>query len=140
LTKPAGLSRRGGELLLRLLEQNRPVIAAAALEFRDLAWQAERNAYGYFEASDGHVVLAREVHALFRLALPWWLGWLAASLDLTNSSHPTEIVPARTWDIGDLWITRHRKIPVVFVRRLHLDATLQALREALEKRAGRSGG
>jgi hypothetical protein len=174
LIKPASVSRRGGELLLRLLEQNRPVIAAAALEelfpdawstllnlgaleahgtsraaivagddgpeFRDLAWQADRNAYGYFEASDGNVVLAREEHALIRLALPWWLSWLAASLDLTNSSHPTEIVPACTWDIGDLWITRHRKIPVVFVRRLHLDATLQALREALEKRAGRSGG
>lgn len=52
----------------------------------------------------------------------------------------TEIVPACAWDIGDLWITRQRKIPVLFVRRLHVDKTLQALREALEKRAGRSGG
>ena len=107
MTKPVRFSRRGGELLLRLLEQSRPVIAAAALEelhsearstlinvgalerhgagraafvagddgptFRDLAWQADQNAYGYFDASDGSVVVAPEAQMLFRVALPWWL-------------------------------------------------------------------
>lgn len=174
MIKPAGLSRRGGELLLRLLEQSRAVIAAAALEellpdawstllnvgaleahgasraaivadddgpqYRPLAWQADRNAYGYFDASDGSVVLAPEAQALFRVNQLWWLAWLATAIDLTNSSQPTEIVPACAWDVGDLWITRQRKIPVFFVRRLHLDATLQVLREALQKRAGRTGG
>ncbi len=174
MTKPVRLSRRGGDLLLRLLEQSRPVIAAAALEelpsevrstlinvgalerhgagraafvagddgptFRELAWQADQNAYGYFDASDGSVVLAPEAQMLFRVALPWWLAWLAASLALTNSGQPTELVPTSAWDIGDLWITRQRNIPVLFVRRLHRDATLKALREALQKRAGRSGG
>ena len=32
MTKPVRLSRRGGELLLRLLEQSRAVITTAALE------------------------------------------------------------------------------------------------------------
>jgi len=32
-----------------------------------------------------------------------------------------------------LWITRQRNIPVVFVRRLHRDATSKALHEALQK-------
>ena len=174
MIKPAGLSRRGGELLLRLQEQSRPVIAAAALEefaphdwsnlltlgalephgtsraslvgdddgpqYRALAWQPDRNAYGYFDASDGTVVLAPETQALFRVNQRWWLTWLANAFGLTNSSQPTEIVLACAWDIGDLWITRQRKIPVLFIRRLHVDKTLQALREALEKRAGRSGG
>ena len=174
MTKPAHLSRRGGELLLRLLEQSRPVIAAAALEeipsevrsmlidvgalerhgasraafvagddgptFRDLAWQADQNAYGYFDASDGSVVLAPEAQMLFRVALPWWLAWLAASLDLANSGQLAELVPTSAWDIGDLWITRQRKIPVLFARRLRLNASLRALQSALEKRAGRTGG
>jgi hypothetical protein len=109
-------------------------------KYRALAWQPDRNTYGYFDASDGTVVLAAEAQALFRVNPRWWLTWLANAIGLTNSSQPTEIVSACAWDIGDLWITRHRKIPVFFVRRLHLDATLQALREALEKRAGRSGG
>jgi hypothetical protein len=174
LTKPAHLSRRGGEVVLRVLERRRPVIAAAALEelpsearltlinigalerhgagraalvagdegpkFRDLAWQADQNAYGYFDASDGSIVVAPETQMLFRVALPWWLAWLAASLTLTNSGQPTELVPTSAWDIGDLWITRQRNIPVLFVRRLHRDATLKALREALLERAGRSSG
>jgi hypothetical protein len=54
----------------------------------------------------------------------WWLGRLSASLALTNASHPTVIVPDHAWDIGDLWITRQRKIPVLFARRLHLNASL----------------
>lgn len=174
LTKPVHLSRRGGELLLRLLEQSRPAIAATAVEelpsetrsalinagalvrhgagravlaagddgptFRDLAWQAGQNAYGYFDASDGSVVLAPESQMLFRVALPWWLAWLAVSLALTNSSQPTELVPASAWDIGDLWITRQRKVAVLFARRLSRDAQFGALQAALAKRRGRSGG
>ena len=174
MTEPAPLSRCGGELLLRLLEQSRPVIAAVALEelpfearstlievgalerdgasraalvagddgpaFRDLAWQADQNAYGYFDASDGSVLVAPEAQLLFRVALPWWLAWLAASLALTNSGQPTELVPTCAWDIGDLWITRQRKIPVLFSRRLWLEAQFETLQTALVKRRGRGGG
>jgi hypothetical protein len=174
LIRSIQLSRRGGELLLRLLEQSRPVIAASALQdftaelpaelikigalekhgasraalvpgddgpaFRDLAWQADRNAYGYFDASDGSVVLAPDSHMLYKVALPWWLAWLAASLKLTNSAKPTELVPGSAWDIGDIWITRQRKVPVLFVRRLHRAEISKALRGALQKRAGRIGG
>jgi hypothetical protein len=175
LTGPVRLPRRGGELLLRILEQSRPAIAASVLQdlpsglpaeliklgalerngasraalvpgdddgpaFRDVAWQADRNSYGYFDAFDGNVVLAPESQMLYRAALPWWLAWLAASLKLTNSGLPTELVPASAWDIGDLWISRQRNVPVLFVRRLYRDVTSKALRDALHKRAGRSGG
>lgn len=175
MTGPARLTRRGGELLLRILEQSRPAIAAAALQdfpsdlpaeliklgalerngasraalvpgdddgpaFRDLTWQAGRKSYGYFDAFDGNVVLAPESQMLYRVALPWWLAWLADSLQLTNSGQPTELVQESAWDIGDLWITRQRNIPVLFVRRLHRDATFKALREVLQRRSGRNGG
>lgn len=175
MTGPVRLPRRGGELLLRLLEQSRPAIAASVLQdlpsdlpveliklgalernganraalvpgdddgpaFRDLIWQADRNAYGYFDASDGSVMIAPESQMLYRVALPWWLAWLATSLELTNSGQPAELVPASAWDIGDLWITRQRNIPVLFVRRLHRDATFKALSDAIRKRTGRNGG
>lgn len=174
MTKPLRLSRRGGELLLRILEQSRPVTAASALQdlpsdlpaqlieigvlekygtnraalvlgedgpaFRDLDWQADRNAYGYFDASDGGVVVAPESQTLYRVAVPWWLAWLATSLTLSNSGQPAELVPGLAWDIGDIWITRQRNVPVLFVRRLHRDVTSTALRDALQKRAGRNGG
>ena len=118
MTKPVLLPRRGGELLLRLLERSRPVIAAAALEelpsaawstfikvgalqrhgagraafvagddgptFRDLAWQADQNAYGYFDASDGSVVIAPEAQMLFRVALPWWLEHFSIRLGVSR--------------------------------------------------------
>jgi hypothetical protein len=168
------LSRRSGELLLRVLEQTEPVIAAAATEelpsgvasallaigalahqrasrtalvaddggsrFVDLVWYPDRNAYGYFDAADGLVVLAPDTQAVFRVNLNWWLDRLSAWLDLTNASHPTETVPDHAWDIGDLWISPQRKIPVLFARRLDLNVTIEALRAVLTKRAGRSGG
>lgn len=174
MTKPICLSRRAGELLLRLLEQSRPIIAASALQdlpselpaelikigafecrgavqaalvpdddgpiFRDLVWQPGRKAYGYFDAFDGNVVLAPKSLMLYQVALPWWLDWLATSLKLTNSGRPAELVSVSAWDIGDLWITRQRNIPVLFARQLQRDATFTALRDALQKRAGRSGG
>lgn len=172
----ARLSRRDGDLLLRLLEQSRPIILASALQdlqgglaaaalvklgalemhgtsraalapddndelhFRDTSWKPDQNAYGYFDASDGSVVVAHEAQTLYRVALPWWLAWLADALSLTNSGHPTELVPGSAWDIGDLWVARQRNVPVVFARRLHRDRTFSALRDVLQKRAGRSGG
>jgi hypothetical protein len=91
VTRASDISRRGGELLLRALEQHEPVIAAAATDdrpsdllssllnsgalerhtasrvalvadndgarFMDLVWYSDRNAYGYFDAVDGRVVL-----------------------------------------------------------------------------------
>ncbi|MGH6812692.1 MAG: hypothetical protein ACREDM_10215 [Methylocella sp.] len=59
----------------------------------DLVWFPGRYAYGYFDAADGHVVLAPDAKAVFRVNLPCWLGRLSACLELTNASHPTEIVP-----------------------------------------------
>jgi hypothetical protein len=174
VTKTHNLFRRGGELLLRVLEQSEPIIVAVAIEelpsgvatallatcalercaarrtaliadddgprFVDLVWYPDRNAYGYFNSADRHVVLAPDSQAVYRVNLAWWLRKLASCLGLDKATHPTEIVPDHTWDIGDLWITRQRKIPVLFARRLDLNATFEALRAALAKRAGRSGG
>ena len=156
MTTGPDLTRRGGELLLRILEQVEPVIAAGAMDdlpshllstllnsgalgrhaasrtmlladddgtrFVDLIWYSDRNAYGYFDSADGHVVLTPDAHAVFRINLPWWLRRLASNLDLNNATQPTEILPNSAWDIGDLWITRQRKVPVLFARRLSRDA------------------
>ena len=108
--------------------------------FVDLIWYPDRNAYGYFDAADGHVVVAADEHAVFRLNPAWWLRWLATDLDLGNATQPTEIVPNHAWDIGDLWITRQRKVPVLFSRRLYSDVQLEALQIALSRRRGRAGG
>jgi hypothetical protein len=108
--------------------------------FQDLTWHPDQKAYGYFDACDGSVVVAPESQMLFRVALPWWLAWLAASLVLTNSGKPTELVPASAWDIGDLWVSRHRKVPLIFARRLRNGETLRALQQALQMRSGRNGG
>jgi len=77
---------------------------------------------------------------LYRIAVPWWLAWLAASLELTNSARPTELLPGAAWDIGDIWVTRQRHVPVLFARRLYRGETRRALSDALRQRAGRSGG
>jgi hypothetical protein len=108
--------------------------------FMDLVWYSDRNAYGYFDAADGHVVLTPDAQTVFRLNLPWWFRRLVAHLALCNATQPTEIVPNHAWDIGDLWITRQRKIPVLFARRLNRDAQFAALQAALAKRRGRCGG
>jgi hypothetical protein len=108
--------------------------------FRDLSPQAGRNAKGYFDAADGSVTVALADQTLLRVSVSWWLAWLASALDLTNCSQPTELLPGTAWDIGDLWKSARRKIPVLFARRLHRDETRQALLAALQKRVGRSGG
>jgi hypothetical protein len=171
LKKPVAISRRGGELLLRVLEQQQPLITAAAVAewldgahtalvdagalelhgavrsvlvvgedgpaFRDLTLQPGHNANGYYDAADGSVAVPLDEQRLLRVSLPWWLAWLVSSLELTNSSRPTALVAENAWDIGDLWIDRRRKVPVIFARRLHREQTCQALAEALTKRAGR---
>lgn len=174
MSQAAVLSRQGGELLLRLLEQAKPVVASVALEelrpevpaellkngalkrsgfrrtalvvdgdvptFRHLAWEADQKAYGYFTASDRSVVVSADSQALYSVALPWWLAWLAHVLALANSGQPTELVPGFAWDIGDLSMTRQRKAPIVFGRRLHRRTTHQALCDELSRRVGRNGG
>ncbi len=105
--------------------------------FRDLSPQVGRNARGYFDAADGSVTVAPDDQRLLRVSVPWWLAWLASALKLTNCSQPTELVEGHAWDVGDLWIDRRRKVPLIFARRLHRPETCHALTETLKKRAGR---
>jgi hypothetical protein len=171
LTKAVRISRDGGELLLRILEQRKPVISADALDecspaaspalasagalvlhgamrsvltdgddgpaFREVAALAEGNEIGYFDAADGSVAVSPDARRLLQVSLSWWLSWLANALDLTNCTRPAEIVVGHAWDVGDLWIDRRRKVPVIFARRLHRADNCHALVEALKKRAGR---
>jgi hypothetical protein len=61
-------------------------------------------------------------------------------LDLGDRVRPTAIVAGLVWDLGDLWVSRKHKVPLIFARRLYLDAIVQELRTALDRRSGRSGG
>ena len=102
--------------------------------FRDLALQADRNAYGYFDAADGNVVVAPDDQRLLRVICALVAG-VACRLRLTSpiASQPTELVPAHAWDIGDLWITGSARFRCSLSRRLHRDENLQALRERPDK-------
>src|SRR5829696_7369290 len=110
------------------------------LEVVDLVWWSESEGYGYFDPADGLVLPDPSAIMMYRADVTWWLAWLARALDLSDRIRPTEIVPALAWDLGDLWVTSKRKVPVIFARRLDLDPVVQELRTALERRAGRSGG
>lgn len=169
------LSRRGGELVLRLLEQSDPVIGGANLATHDpatrqemlasgallagqparsitlfddedatprnvdLEWLADREAYGYF-TPDGYVVPDPIGLQSYRLNIDWYLKWLAAELDFAGTAIPFELVKGEAWDLGNLWVSRKSKVPILFARRLKHHIVAKKLIDALSGRAGRSGG
>lgn len=106
----------------------------------DVDWDAQRNAYCYFDAADGFVEVPASSLQVLRLDLQWWLQWLAEHLELGNAGRPFELVPGRAWDLGDLWMTKQSKVPVLFARRQRSRAAVQTLRTAMEARRGRVGG
>ena len=77
---------------------------------------------------------------VYRFESGWWLAWLADQLALENAGKPTELVPDHAWDLGDIRISRKRKAPLLFVRRLCAEDVRSALIAALDRRSGRSGG
>ena len=65
---------------------------------------------------------------------------LRGALDLVAVRGPTELLADHAWDLGDLSISRSRKAPILFARRLHIASTVEQLRAVLQHRAGRPGG
>ena len=107
---------------------------------RDLSWAPDVERYAYFDAADGWVAPDPEELKVYRLDSGWWLAWLADELALENAGKPTELVPDHAWDLGDIRISRKRKAPLLFVRRLYAEDVRSALIAALDRRSGRSGG
>jgi len=132
--------RTSGALIVDGKATSIPVDDEVGKQFAELHWDEARRAYGYFHSADGFAEAAADDQIFLRMDMQWWLNWLAQSLDLTNSSRPTEIINGIAWDIGDLWITRQRKVPVMFARRLFDVEILRSLEFAINGRAGRSGG
>lgn len=106
---------------------------------RDLDW-ADGERFAYFDAADGWVAPDPEELKVYRLDTGWWLAWLARELSLENAGKPTVLVPDHAWDLGDIRISRKRKAPLLFGRRLCAADVGAALIAALDRRAGRSGG
>jgi hypothetical protein len=164
------ISRRGGTLLLRLLEQPQPVIthnllmglaggdlsSSGALKSDgllrsvitmeddgpravDLEWLPDHKAYGYF-SPDGYILPDPKDLQSYKLDVAWWLKWLASELALVDAGVPFELVKGEAWDLGNCWVTRQSKVPILFARRLKHQSIAKKLMEALTNRAGRSGG
>jgi hypothetical protein len=93
-----------------------------------------------FDAADGYVFPPVASFSLLRLDIAWWLRWLADHLALVNAAKPVVLVENRAWDLGELWVTKRSKVPVLFARRLKTIQDVSALQNALANRAGRTGG
>ncbi len=107
---------------------------------RDLSWAPGVERYAYFDAADGWVAPDANELQVYRLDTGWWLAWLVDELALENAGKPAELVADHAWDLGDIRISRKRKAPLLFVRRLYADDVRSALIAALDRRSGRSGG
>jgi hypothetical protein len=167
---PLRILRRDGALLLRLLEPPQPVIihnvltevADGDLIFRgalkadgvlrsvmtmedgglravDLESLPDLQAYGYF-SPHGYILPDPKDLQSYKLDLGWWLKWLASELALVDAGVPFELVTGEAWDLGNCWVTRQSKVPVLFARRLKHQSLAKKLIEAMACRAGRSGG
>jgi len=100
----------------------------------DLEWLGDRQAYGYFSASEGYVVPSQDALRLYRLKIEWWLKWLSTALGLRKSGRPVEILPGHAWEIGELAITPRRAVPAIFVRAVRSYAALEQLHRSLRSR------
>ena len=76
----------------------------------------------------------------YRISFARLLGMLSRALDVVAPRGPTELLAEHAWDLGDLWISRSRKAPLLFARRLHIASTVEQLRAVLQHRAGRPAG
>jgi hypothetical protein len=167
---PLRISRRDGTLLLRLLEQPQPVIthkllteitngdliSGGALKSDgllrsvmimdndgpravDLEWLPDQQTYGYF-SPDGYILADPKDLQSYKLDVAWWLKWLASELALVDAGVPSELVTGEAWDLGNRWVSRQSKVPILFARRLKHQSVAKKLIEAVGDRAGRPGG
>lgn len=126
----------------------RPVSASRSIQIADdngistlcLSWAPDVERYAYFDAADGWVAPDPEELQVYRLDISWWLAWLADQLALENAGKPTELISDHAWDLGDIRISRKRKAPLLFARRLYAEDVRANLIAALGRRAGRNGG
>jgi hypothetical protein len=109
-------------------------------ELYEFEWEPELQAFAAFAGRDGWVIADDNARRRWRLDLDWVLEVLATALGLASATRRVCLVPDILWDLGDLWVTRQRKAPTFFARRLDLDEVVGDARAALERRAGRSGG
>lgn len=104
-----------------------------------LEWIPDHQAYGYF-SPDGYIFPDPKDLQSYKLDWGWWLKWLASELALVDAGVPFELVKGEAWDLGNCWVTRQSKVPILFARRLKHQSIAKKLMEALTNRAGRSGG
>ena len=102
----------------------------------DLAFESGWDAPLVGQAGEG---AAADVGA-YRISFARLLDMLSRALDLVAARGPTELLADHAWDLGDLSISRSRKAPILFARRLHIASTVEQLRAVLQHRAGRPGG
>lgn len=105
----------------------------------DLFWNADLSTYGYFHAADGFVVPSVAEISLLRLDLAWWFRWVSASLELEHAGAPQEIVPGHVWRLGEMWISKQSKVPVMFGRRLDRGLVHRDAWRALSARGPQGG-
>jgi hypothetical protein len=129
-----------GSLQLLSFRQSIQIIGDDGAITRDVDWAPNVERLAYFDAADGWVVPDPEELKVYRLDTGWWLAWLAGELALESAGKPAELVPDHAWDLGDIRISRKRKAPLLFARRLYAPDVRTALIAALDRRAGRSGG
>jgi hypothetical protein len=119
-----------------------PVAPAAPLpdprwhDSDDLAFEGGWDAPLVGQAGEGAAV---DLGA-YRICFARLLNMLGRALDLLAPRGPTELLAEHAWDLGDLSISRSRKAPVLFARRLHMPSIVEQLRAVLQHRAGRPGG
>jgi hypothetical protein len=102
----------------------------------DLAFESGWDAPLVGQAGEG---AAADVSA-YRISFARLLNMLRRTLDLVAARGPTGLLADHAWDLGDLSISRGRKAPILFARRLHIASTVEQLRAVLQLRAGRPGG
>ena len=132
--------RANGSLAPLSVARSIQVIDDDRVTTRDLSWAPGVERYAYFDAVDGWVAPDPEVLVVYRFDSGWWLAWLAGELALENAGKPAELVPDHAWDLGDIRISRKRKVPLLFARRLYAEDVRGNLIAALGRRAGRNGG
>lgn len=132
--------RANGSLRPLSVARSIQVIDDDGVKTRDLCWAPGVERYACFDAADGWITPDPDHLTAYGFDSRWWLAWLVDELALENAGKPAELVPDHAWDLGDIRISRKRKAPLLFARRLYAEDVRANLIAALGRRAGRNGG